>query len=162
MLFGIQKGGKALQRNLTRASRRKRKNVSSSPRRYLDGNVQMLITCVRSCCMSSSRRLDRTVFGHVHVCRTPSVCKSCASGVQLVHVGCCIVQPQVAHSLPIVLSAAVAHGQPWTNNSNSSSVSPLQTAHISWRVQCSAQEGLYNNCTRPMARNRQPKGLQLK
>ena len=27
-----------------------------------------------SCCMSSSRRLDRSVFGYVHVCRTPSVC----------------------------------------------------------------------------------------
>ena len=35
-------------------------------------------------------------------------------------VGCCIVQPQVAHSVPIFLSVAVAHGQPWTDNSNES------------------------------------------
>ena len=52
--------------------------------------------------------------------RTRSVCKSCASGVQRVQVSCCIVQPQVAHSVPIFLSVAVAHGRPWTNNSNKS------------------------------------------
>ena len=52
--------------------------------------------------------------------RTRSVCKSCASGVQRVQVGCCIVQPHVAHSLPIFLSVAVAHGRPWINNSNNS------------------------------------------
>ena len=39
---------------------------------------------------------------------------------------------------------------------------PTKTAHISWRIQCSAQERIHNNCTRPMARNRQPKALQLK
>ena len=50
--------------------------------------------------------------------RTRSVCKSCASGVQRVQVGCCIVQPHVAHSLPIFLS--VAHGRPWIHNSNNS------------------------------------------
>ena len=52
--------------------------------------------------------------------RTRSVCKSCASGVQCVQVGCCIVQPHVAHSLPIFLSVAVAHGRPWIHNSNNS------------------------------------------
>ena len=52
--------------------------------------------------------------------RTLSVCKACASGVQHVQVGCCIVQPPVAHSVPIFLSIAVAHGRPWTHNSNSS------------------------------------------
>ena len=52
--------------------------------------------------------------------RTRSVCKSCASGVQRVQVGCCIVQPHVAHSLPIFLSVAVAHGRPWIHNSNNS------------------------------------------
>ena len=52
--------------------------------------------------------------------RTRSVCKSCASGVQLVQLGCCIVQPHVANSLPIFLSVAVAHGQRWIHNSNNS------------------------------------------
>ena len=42
--------------------------------------------------------------------RTRSVCKSPARGVQGVQVGCCIVQLQVAHSVPIFLSVAVAHG----------------------------------------------------
>ena len=60
------------------------------------------------------------MFEHVHVCRTPSVCKSSASGLQLGQVGCCIVQPQVAHSVPIFLSVAVAHGQPWTEHTNNS------------------------------------------
>ena len=50
--------------------------------------------------------------------RTRSVCKSCAIGVQPVQVGCCIVQPQDAHSVPIFLSVAVAHGRPSTRNSN--------------------------------------------
>ena len=59
-------------------------------------------------------------FGHVHVCRTLSVCNSCAIGVQLLQVSCCILQPQLAHSVPIFLSVAVAHKQPWTNNSNNS------------------------------------------
>ena len=54
------------------------------------------------------------------VSRTRSVCKSCASGVQRVQVGCCIVQPHVAHSLPIFLSVAVEHGRPWIHNSNNS------------------------------------------
>ena len=54
--------------------------------------------------------------------RTLSVCKSCASGVQRVQVGCCIVQQQVAHSVPIFLSVAVAHGRPWTHNSNNSDI----------------------------------------
>ena len=49
---------------------------------------------------------------------TRSVWKSCASGVQRVQVGCCIVQPHVAHFLPIFLSVAVAHGRPWIHNSN--------------------------------------------
>ena len=52
--------------------------------------------------------------------RARSVCKSCASGVQRVPVGCCIVQPQVAHSIPIFSSVAVGHGRPWTHNSNNS------------------------------------------
>ena len=52
--------------------------------------------------------------------RTRSVCKSCESGVQRVHVGCCIVQPHVAHSLLIFLSVAVAHGRPGIHNSNNS------------------------------------------
>ena len=52
--------------------------------------------------------------------RTRSVCKSCASGVQRVQVGCCNVQPQVAHSVPIFLSVAVAYGRPRTHNSNNS------------------------------------------
>ena len=52
------------------------------------------------------------------MCCTGSVCKSCASGVQLMQLGCCIVQPLVADSVPMFLSVAVAHGQPWTNNSN--------------------------------------------
>ena len=52
--------------------------------------------------------------------RTRSVCKSCASGVQSVQMGCCIVQLHVAHSLPIFLSVAVAHGRPWIHNSNNS------------------------------------------
>ena len=52
--------------------------------------------------------------------RTRSVCKSCASGVQRVQVGCCIVQQQVTHSIPVFLSVAVAHRQPWTHNSNNS------------------------------------------
>ena len=82
--------GKALQRNTTRASSHKRQKISSSPRRCLDGNVQMLIRCVSSCCMSSSHRLDRHVLGHVHVCCTPDaervqvLCKwfaTCASGL---------------------------------------------------------------------------------
>ena len=60
------------------------------------------------------------MFGHVHERRTLSVCETCASGVQLLQVGCCIVQRQVAHSVPIFLSVADAHGQPWTNNSNNS------------------------------------------
>ena len=60
------------------------------------------------------------MFGHVHVCCTPSMYTSCASGLQLVQVGCCIVQPQVAHPVPIFPSVAVAHGQPWTNNYNNS------------------------------------------
>ena len=55
-----------------------------------------------------------------HVRRTRSVRKSCASGVQHVQVGCCIVQSHVAHSLPIFLSVAVAHGRPWIHNSNKS------------------------------------------
>ena len=54
------------------------------------------------------------------VCRTWSMCKSCASGVQCVQVGCCIVLPQVAHSVPIFLSVAVAHGRPWAHNCNNS------------------------------------------
>ena len=52
--------------------------------------------------------------------QTRSVCKFCASGVQRVQVGCCIVQPHVAHSPPIFLSVAVVHGRPWIHNSNSS------------------------------------------
>ena len=52
--------------------------------------------------------------------QTRSVCKSCASGVQRVQVRCCIVQPHVAHSGPIFLSVAVAHGRPWIHNSNNS------------------------------------------
>ena len=52
--------------------------------------------------------------------RTRSVCKSFASCVQHVQVGCCIVQPHGAHSLPIFLSVAVAHGRPWIHNSNNS------------------------------------------
>ena len=52
--------------------------------------------------------------------RTRSVCKSCASGVQRVQVGCCIVQPHVAHSLPIFLFVAAAHGRPWIHNCNNS------------------------------------------
>ena len=35
-------------------------------------------------------------------------------------VGCCIVQPHVAHSLPIFLSVAVANGGPWIHSSNNS------------------------------------------
>ena len=64
------------------------------------------------------------MFGHVHVCRTPDaervqvLCKC----VQRVQVGCCIVQPHVAHSLPIFLSVAVAHGRPWIHNSNNSNI----------------------------------------
>ena len=50
--------------------------------------------------------------------RTRRVCKSCASGVQRVQAGCCIVQPHVSHFLPIVLSVAVVHGRPWIHNSN--------------------------------------------
>ena len=50
----------------------------------------MLIRCVCSCCMSPSHRLDRNVFGHVHVCCTPydkrvqvlcKWCAMCASGM---------------------------------------------------------------------------------
>ena len=50
----------------------------------------MLMRCVSSCCMSSGNRLDRNVFGHVHVCRTPDAervqplckwCATCASGL---------------------------------------------------------------------------------
>ena len=52
--------------------------------------------------------------------RTLSVCKSCASGVQRVQVGCWIVQPQVAHSVPIFLSVPVAHGRPWVHDPNNS------------------------------------------
>ena len=63
------------------------------------------------------------MFGNVHVCRTPSVCKSCASGLQLVQVGCCIVQLESAHSVPIFLSVAVVRGQPWTKKSNNSNTS---------------------------------------
>ena len=77
--------GKALQQKATRASLHKRYNVSSSPRKCLNGNVQMLISFVSSCCMSSSNQLDRNVFGHVHVCHTPDaervqiLCKWCAT-----------------------------------------------------------------------------------
>ena len=51
---------------------------------------------------------------------TRSVCKSCASGVQCVQVGCYIVQTHAAHYVPIILSVAVAHGRPWIHNSNNS------------------------------------------
>ena len=40
--------------------------------------------------------------------------------MQRVQVGCCIVQLQVAHSVAIFLSVAVAHGRPWTHNCNNS------------------------------------------
>ena len=52
--------------------------------------------------------------------RTRSVRKFCASGVQCVQVGCCIVQPHAAHSLSLFLSVAVVHGRPWIHNSNNS------------------------------------------
>ena len=52
--------------------------------------------------------------------RTRSVCKNFASGVQCLEVGCCNVQPHVAHSRPIFPSVAVAHGRPWIHNSNNS------------------------------------------
>ena len=54
--------------------------------------------------------------------RTQGVCKSCASGVQRVQVGCCIVQPHVAQSPPTCLSVALAHGRPWIHNSNNSNI----------------------------------------
>ena len=58
----------------------------------------------------SDKKMTQFVFRHVPGCRTPSVWKSCASGVQLVQVGCCIVQLQGAHWVLILLSVAVAHG----------------------------------------------------
>ena len=51
---------------------------------------------------------------------TPSGCKCCARGVKHVQVGCCIVHQQVAHSVPVFRSLGVAHGKPWTHNSNNS------------------------------------------
>ena len=33
------------------------------------------------------------------------------------------MQPQVAQSVPILLSVVIEHGQPWTNNSNNTNTS---------------------------------------
>ena len=70
---------------------------------------------------------------------------------------CCMV-----HSVPCSANALCIHRNLCYVGLTQQCIPTKNCIYISWRVQCGAQEGIYNNCTRPMARNGQPKALQLK